>query len=94
VTQDRQPLFGNDANIELLRATVRRAKEYRPFAMHAYALLPDHFDYIHYNPVKHGYVSIPEAYAYTSFHEYVKRGWYQPGWGHTQPRAISALDFE
>jgi hypothetical protein len=41
------------------------------------------FDYIYDTPLKHGYVSIPEAYPYTSFHEYVKRGWHEPGWGHT-----------
>ena len=40
-----------------------------------------HFDYIHYNPVKHGYVSEPGAYPHSSFAEYVRRGWYGPGWG-------------
>jgi hypothetical protein len=42
----------------------------------------NHFHYIHYNPVKHGYVSKPEEYPHTSFHEYVQRGWYEIGWGH------------
>lgn len=152
LTHHRRPLFDNDANIELLRATMRRARDYHPFTMHAYTFLPDHLhllifvpettsiskllqsiqrnftrnfkharhineptqlwqrgfwdhvirdehdfanhlDYIHFNPVKHGYVSVPGAYAHTSFNEYVKRGWYEPGWGHTQPRAIDALDF-
>lgn len=153
VTQDRQPLFTCGASVELLRATMRRAKEYHPFTMRAYTFLPDHvrlliyvpettdisrllqsiqrnftrnykkaydiyeptqlwqrgfwdhvirnegdfanhLDYIHYNPVKHGYVSKPEAYAHSSFHEYVRRGWYEPGWGHAEPEAISRLDFE
>lgn len=54
----------------------------------------NHFHYIHYNPVKHGYVSKPEAYTHTSFHEYVKREWYELGWGHEEPEAVGDLDFE
>lgn len=42
----------------------------------------NHMHYIHYNPVKHGYVSRPEDYAHTSFREYVRRGWYEIGWRH------------
>ena len=56
--------------------------------------LANHFDYIHYNPVKHGWVTKPEDYAHSSFLEYVKRGWYEIGWGHTEPKNISNLDFE
>jgi putative transposase len=41
----------------------------------------NHVHYIHYNPVKHGYVSRPEEYPHTSYHEYVKRGWYDGGLG-------------
>lgn len=128
VTQGRRSLFANETNMELLRTTMRRAKEHHPFTMHAYVFLPDHFHllifvsetsdisklaqsiqrnftrnykkaqsinepirlwqrgfwdhvirderdfanhfhYIHYNPVKHGYVSKPESYSHTSFHE-------------------------
>ncbi len=42
----------------------------------------NHLDYIHYNPVKHGLVERPEDYLYTSYLEYVRRGWYEIGWGH------------
>jgi len=35
-----------------------------------------HLNYVHYNPVKHGYVARPGDYANSSFAEYVKRGWY------------------
>jgi putative transposase len=139
VTHERRPIFADDANIELLRATMRKAKKYHPFRMHAYALMPDHFhlliyvpastnisklmqsiqwnftrshkaahgvttsvklwqrgfwdhvirddndferhfDYIHYNPVKHGYVTLPADYAHSSFLEYVRLGWYGPSW--------------
>ena len=54
----------------------------------------NHFHYIHYNPVKHGYVSRPEDYPHTSFHTYVERGWYEIGWGHTEPDFLKNLDFE
>lgn len=30
------------------------------------------FNYIHYNPVKHGYVQNPESWAYSSYPHYVK----------------------
>jgi len=40
-----------------------------------------HCNYIHYNPVKHGLVSSPKDWAYSSFDEYVKRGIYPRDWG-------------
>ena len=40
-----------------------------------------HFDYIHYNPVKHGYVSAPKDWPYSSFHKYVREGTYDVNWG-------------
>ena len=33
-----------------------------------------HLDYIHYNPVKHGFVNAPEAWPYSSFTAAVERG--------------------
>ena len=33
-----------------------------------------HANYIHYNPVKHGYVRYVADWPYSSFHAYVKRG--------------------
>jgi putative transposase len=56
--------------------------------------LANHFDYIHYNPIKHGYVTKPEEYVHSSFLEYVRRGWYEIGWGHVEPENVSKLDFE
>jgi putative transposase len=40
-----------------------------------------HADYIHYNPVKHGYVSRAGDWPYSSFHRYVRVGIYRDGWG-------------
>jgi len=41
----------------------------------------NHFDYIHYNPVKHGYVKNVADWRCSSFHRYVKAGVYAPNWG-------------
>jgi putative transposase len=40
-----------------------------------------HIEYIHFNPVKHGYVKAPIDWPYSSFHRYVKAGVYPPDWG-------------
>jgi putative transposase len=39
-----------------------------------------HVDYIHYNPVKHGLVRSVKAWPWSSFHRYVKAGYYDPDW--------------
>lgn len=39
-----------------------------------------HMDYIHYNPVKHGLVSRPSDWPYSSFHRLVRLGVYPPDW--------------
>ena len=39
-----------------------------------------HFDYIHYNPVKHGLVNCPGEWGPSSFHRWVARGVYPAGW--------------
>lgn len=40
-----------------------------------------HIDYIHFNPVKHGYVKAPIDWPYSSFPRYVRTGIYPPDWG-------------
>jgi putative transposase len=40
-----------------------------------------HRDYIHYNPVKHRLVQRVSTWPWSSFHRYVKMGYYQSGWG-------------
>ncbi|NOR51740.1 MAG: transposase [Gammaproteobacteria bacterium] len=39
-----------------------------------------HVDYIHWNPVKHGWVKRVEDWPYSSFHAYVRRGIYPADW--------------
>ncbi|OQW88249.1 MAG: transposase [Thiotrichaceae bacterium IS1] len=42
-----------------------------------------HIDYIHYNPVKHGWVTHVIDWPYSSFHRFVKQGICSPTWGTT-----------
>ena len=39
-----------------------------------------HVEYIHYNPVKHGYVSRVKEWSHSSFHRYVRDGSYPLEW--------------
>jgi putative transposase len=43
--------------------------------------LARHVDYIHYNPVKHGWVTRVEDWQHSTFHEYVRREVVPPDWG-------------
>ena len=40
-----------------------------------------HVDYIHFNPVKHGYVTRVSEWPHSSFHRYVAHGVLPPDWG-------------
>lgn len=40
----------------------------------------NHLDYVHYNPVKHGLVSCPHLWQYSSFHRWVQLGKYGADW--------------
>jgi putative transposase len=39
--------------------------------------LQRHVDYIHYNPVKHGHVEQVESWPWSSYHRYLKEGFYK-----------------
>lgn len=39
-----------------------------------------HVDYVHCNPVKHGYVKTVAQWPYSSFHRFVERGTYPLDW--------------
>ena len=43
--------------------------------------LNNHIDYLHYNPVKHGYVDKVSDWPYSSFHRFVDDGYYEDDWG-------------
>ena len=53
-----------------------------------------HFDYIHWNPVKHGLVEAVCDWPFSTFHRWVRQGVYSRGWGGrgTEPLDFSDLD--
>lgn len=53
-----------------------------------------HMDYIHYNPVKHGYVQNPGDWPYGSFQRAVKHGLYPSDWGTAEPLSINGVELE
>jgi putative transposase len=40
-----------------------------------------HIDYIHYDPVKHGSIARVRHWPYSTFHRYVREGFYPENWG-------------
>ena len=56
--------------------------------------LENHFDYIHYNPTKHGYCVRPSEWQYSTIHRYIKMGHYHKDWGRICPEHIKTLEFE
>ena len=53
--------------------------------------LARHIDYIHFNPVKHGYVSRVCDWPHSSFPRYVARGLLAPDWGGDMGTAVGAF---
>ncbi len=49
--------------------------------------------YIHYNPVHHGYVRCPHAWRFSSFHRFVKNGYYDETWNCTCQGSVRTPDF-
>ena len=43
--------------------------------------LRQHVDYIHWNPVKHGWVKCVKDWPHSSFHQHVALGIYEENWG-------------
>jgi putative transposase len=54
------------------RSTGRTRRDDRDFACH--------MDYVHFNPVKHGYVASPADWPHSTFRRLVQRGLYPPDW--------------
>lgn len=77
-------LIGGEATSDSRSARGERGNWQRRFWEHlirddaAYAA---HADYIHYNPVRHGYVERAIDWRYSSFHRWVRAGVYPADWG-------------
>ncbi len=53
-----------------------------------------HVDYIHYNPVKHGLVTRPGDWPWSSFARAVEKRWYLPAWGEREPDSIVGMEMD
>ena len=62
----------------------RRIRDESDFARHA--------DYIHFNPVRHGWAKRAVDWPFSSFHRFVRDGFYEPGWGETMESSELDLD--
>jgi putative transposase len=51
--------------------------------------LENHLHYVHYNPVKHGYVSDPSEWMESSHNEWEQRGLYPPAFKWNEPKNIN-----
>lgn len=52
-----------------------------------------HFDYIHYNPVKHGWVQRVRDWPYSNFHRCVAKGIYPLDWGGMEEGESQPYDY-
>lgn len=52
----------------------------------------NHFDYIHYNPVHHELVKWPEDWPWSTYHKFVREGFYEAGWGDEPPPGITGIE--
>ncbi len=70
-----------ESKISTSRKLERRRGVWQPrFWEHTIEDFERHFDYIHYNPVKHGHVRRPNDWPYSSFHRWVAAGVYVRHW--------------
>ncbi len=54
-----------------------------------------HLDYIHYNPVKHGYVEHVKDWAFSSFSKFVELKNYDSNWGSsTDVKHIETMEYD
>jgi len=153
VTADRQPLFAEKNNIQLLNAAFHYVQARKPYRTEAICILPDHlhciwtlqhdcnysirwqmikthfsrryrnqypelkqkkiwqprywehtirdqkdfdkhFDYIHYNPVKHSLVKSVKDWQFSSFTKFHGQGFYDDDWGSAEPGSIVGMHCE
>ena len=57
--------------------------------------LEKHIDYIHYNPIKHGFVTKAIDYPFSSFEKFVSQGYYDKDWCNFEDKnKITNMDCE
>jgi putative transposase len=91
-------IFARSLPVHERRSEVRRRRHergiwHRRFWEHAIRDDRDfgtHVDYVHFNPVKHGYVAAPADWPHSTFRACVRRGLYPEGWLGPGDHALSA----
>ncbi|RYD14058.1 MAG: transposase [Lysobacteraceae bacterium] len=53
-----------------------------------------HLDYIHYNPVRHGYAASARDWPWSSFPKFVRGGAYDADWGQVRPASVDGMSAE
>lgn len=54
-----------------------------------------HLDYIHFNPIKHGYVKSAKDWKHSSFDKFIKMKYYEPDWYNFDDKhSISKMSLE
>ena len=48
-------------------------------------------DYVHWNPCKHGLVTRPVDWPWSTFHRFVARGHFDPKWGRMAPACLQLM---
>lgn len=85
VTKRCKNLFGPGEKVSISRSHRQEGGVcQRRFWEHVIRDEPDfhrHLDYLHWNPVKHGYVKTPMDWPYSTIHRFVAQGFYPPNWG-------------
>jgi putative transposase len=77
--QDRGERIGSSRRSKRERGVWQR--RYWEHKIHDEADLARHVDYIHFNPVKHGWVSNTVDWPHSTIHAYIERGLVTPDWG-------------
>jgi len=62
--------------------------------MHRWSNKTRHIDYIHWNPVKHGWVEQVDDQPYSSFHDCVRSGVYPADWAWDPGDEFEAGEFD
>ena len=75
---------GNDGRIWQNRFWEHTIRDDEDFARH--------FDYIHYNPVKHALVDRPAKWEFSTFHKYFEKEWYSEDWGSAEPENLKNMN--
>jgi putative transposase len=85
VTKRCKNLLGPEENVSISRSRRKEAGVWqRRFWDHVIRDDLDfqrHLDYLHWNPVKHGYAKTPMDWPYSTIHRFVAQGFYPPNWG-------------